>query len=795
VLSLLAVLTMTPGPAVAAQDPGAPQLVSVTGVVTDASGGALTMTEVDAVVAGRAAARSVTGADGRYEMRVPALVPFEIRVHRDGFADRVIRESGAAGRVTRDITLQVGGVSDTLLVTPARGAEGRAEATHAVTVVTAADIASTGASSLADVLAYVPGLSVESNGREGALTALFARGGESDYNLVLIDGVRVNENGGRFDFSRIAAGEIDRVEVVRGAQSSLWGSDAIGAVVQVVTKRAGPNAPPQVSGAVEAGSFGTARADVGLSGGARRIEYHLEGGHRRTDGAFEDRLREADRFEQTTVDGSAGAALGSRASLRTGVRYSRALGKSVGQIADGPGNSGGIYDTRDFSWYADVSHVVGSRFTGTARAAYYRFDAVSADRFADPTYDIYAILQGAPDAPYPQGPRLVRFLTAPEFAALSANPASLGAGRFLAFTPFGVSDFPFESRTDFRRPALKYDGSFTWGNGQRLTAGYEFERESTPLDDTVTLDNNAVFVQQQFNVRDRWFVTLGGRVDDKSQYDTFFSPKISAGGYVKPPTTGAVSSVKVFGNLGKGIKTPSFLERFGGGFADPNPALKVERARSADAGIEVTLADQRVRGMATYFDTRFRDQVEFSFSGSSGDGIADYINIAGAAARGLELEAALMRPVHGITVTGGYTYLHTEVLETTQTGGQFRPGQPLIRRPAHSAAVRARYQAGPFTASGDVRVVSDRHDAFFFFDGFQTVPGAALPASTFTDITINPGYAVAGLGLDYRLDPSITVYVRGNNVTNTNYDNALGYPGLPRAVLVGARVNVGRRRR
>ena len=75
---------------------------------------------------------------------------------------------------------------------------------------------------------FVPGVNVESAGREGSVTSMFTRGGESDYNLVLIDGVRVNQSGGVFDFSRINAAEIERVEVVRGAQSSLWGSDAMG---------------------------------------------------------------------------------------------------------------------------------------------------------------------------------------------------------------------------------------------------------------------------------------------------------------------------------------------------------------------------------------------------------------------------------------------------------------------------------------------------------------------------------------------------------------------------------------
>ena len=99
--------------------------------------------------------------------------------------------------------------------------------------------------------------------------------------------------------------------------------------------------------------------------------------------------------------------------------------------------------------------------------------------------------------------------------------------------------------------------------------------------------------------------------DSKESYETFFSPKLSAGGFLRPYTSGAVSSVKIFGNIGKGIKSPTFTERFGGSFADPSPGLKAERARTADLGVEATFANQRVRGSAAYFDNQFRDQIEF----------------------------------------------------------------------------------------------------------------------------------------------------------------------------------------
>ena len=772
---------------------GESSAIAVRGTITDPSGGVVADSRVSALVAGRVVARVMSAPDGRYQMTVPAGVPFQLRVMHEGFADEVVDVEGTTSEVMRDVTLQVGGLSDTLVVTASRGLEDRARVTHAVTVATAADIAALGASSLADVVRVVPGLTVESTGREGALTSLFSRGGESDYNLVLIDGVRTNLSGGQFDFSRIAAGEIDRVEIVRGAQSSLWGSDAMGAVVQVFTKRAGQTDAPAVSGSIEGGSFNTWRGDLRVAGGAiGRLDYHAGVAHRQSDGAFAEILPEDDRFEQTVFDGGLGVTLGTRANVRTGVRYSNAQAASVGNFAYGIFDTGSSYDTKDLSWHTDLTHAVGPRFTGTATFNLFRNKGASIDTMTDATVNVFAILEGTPGAIFPDSPRLTRLIDQSEFTALSSSGATPGPNQFLAFTPFGVSDFPFTSRTEFRRPAVKYQGDYAWGGGQRLSVGYEWERETNPLEDAFELDNNAVFIQQQVSASDRWFLTVGGRADAKESYDTFFSPKFSAGGFLIPYGSGAVSSVKVFGNLGKGIKSPTFSERFGGSFADPTPGLEVERARTADLGLEATFAGQRVRGVATYFNNHFRDQIEFLSSSPSfsPDGVPDYSNIAGSQAQGMELEVALLRAIGGLTAMGSYSFVDTEVQETIQTGVQFQPGQPLLRRPTHSGALRVSYARGIASVYFDARFVGQRHDSSFL--SLRSVPNATLPRAVTTDITVNPGYTVAGFGVDTRVHRMLTIFVRANNFTDTEYESALGYPGMPRTVMVGTRFGFGR---
>ena len=759
--------------------------ISITGVVTDASGGVLPGATVEAAAAGRRVAAASTDADGRYRIDAPGGVPIELRIHLEGFAEELIAIAGRTEPLTRNVVLPVAGLSDTLIVTAARGPESRLSVTESVSAFTRRDLDALGSASLADVVRFVPGVNVESTGREGQVTSMFSRGGESDYNLVLIDGVRANQSGGIFDFSRINAADIERVEVVRGAQSALWGSDAMGSVVQILTRRAHAAAGPQASGSLEAGSFGVLRSEARIAGGARNVvDYHAGASQRRTSGAFADLLPEDDAFTHYAVDAGAGAALGTRATIRASARYTRGQGKSVGQIVYGARDTGTAYDTRDFSGTIGVTHAIGSRLTGSASYNDFRYKSFSADASADP-YSVFAILTGTPNALFPNGTRLVRLIGADEYNALVSAGGLPAPGQFVASRP--VSDFPFQSETEFERPAFRYQADYTAG-AARTTAGYDWEREVNPAVADFSLDNHAFFVQQHVSLGDRWFATVGGRLDSKESYDTFVSPKLSAGGFLVPYRDGRLSSLKVFGNVGKGIKSPTFSERLGGPFSDPAPELKVERARTGDIGVESTFGGQRLLARIVYFNNDYLDQVAFR-GGLAGDGIPEYINIDGSKADGWEIEGALQRPLAGVTASASYAYVDHRVVTNVSTSQQFQPGQPLLRRPRHAGTIRAAFVRGRLALNADARLVGDRHDHSFL--SLRTVPNAERPAAVTTDITVNPGYAVIGAGAEVRVSPRLTAYVRIANAGDATYETVIGYPALPRSFVMGARIRVG----
>jgi outer membrane cobalamin receptor len=779
----LIVALVAPGsPLLAAQE-----VIAISGIVTDASGGVVPGATVEIYASGRRFAGAATDTEGQYRVDAPAGVPVELRIAHDGFAPQLIVIAGRREPLLRNVVLPVAGLSDSLVVTAARGPESRVAVTESVSTLTRGDIEALGSHSLADVIRFVPGVNLESTGREGQVASMFSRGGESDYNLVLIDGVRVNQSGGIFDFSRINAAEIDRVEVVRGAQSALWGSDAMGSVVQIFTRRAGADDAPELSVSIETGSFSSLRSDARVHGGASHaVDYHAGASQRRTGGAFADLLPEDDEFSQRAFDVGVGAMLGARATLRASGRYTKGEGRSVGQILYGARDTGTLYNTRDFSGSIAITHAMTSRLTGAAAYNDFWYKSTSGDATSDPPFGVYAVLAGTPNALFPNGTRLVRLTDATEFSSLVAAGALPAPGHFLASRQ--VSDFPFASATEFNRPAFRYQADYTAG-GWRTSAGYEWERESNPLVDAFRLDNHSIFVQQQVAIGERWFATVGGRIDRKDSYDTFASPKFSAGGFIIPYRGGALSSLKVFANVGTGIKSPTFSERFGGSFADPSPDLKVERARTGDLGAESTFASQRFFTRVVYFNNDYVDQIAFR-SGVAGDGIPEFINIDGSNADGWEIEGALQRPVAGLAASASYAYVDHRVVTNLSSSQQFQPGQPLLRRPRHSGTVRLSFVRGRVALNADARIAGDRHDNSFL--SLRTVPNVERPAAVTTDITVNPGYAVIGAGAAFDAARWVTVFARVSNAANRDYESVLGYPAQPRAFAIGARVRVAK---
>ena len=227
------------------------------GRVTDPAGQPVANARVVLLSGPSVVATATTGADGTYG---PVALPagrYDVAVVAPGLrlVPTAVTVNGDDNAVTRDLSLTLAAHEEAIVVSASQVETTSTRASSSVSVVTAHDIDMQQARSLADVLGSVPGISAAPSGTTGALTALFPRGGESDYTLVLIDGVPQNAFGGAFDAAHLTLTNVEQVEIVRGPQSALYGSGAIGGLVHLVTRAGGA---PRASVSMEGGEYGTA---------------------------------------------------------------------------------------------------------------------------------------------------------------------------------------------------------------------------------------------------------------------------------------------------------------------------------------------------------------------------------------------------------------------------------------------------------------------------------------------------------------------------------------------------------
>ena len=212
----------------------------LTGRVVDPDGRAVPSARV-IVLGERTTTTIVTNARGEFSTVVADSGRFELRVAADGFrADPVQIDARHEPQDVGTLTLAISAVSESLVVSAAQVEIPLSQASSSVTVVTGDELQVRQIHTVADALRTVPGLSVVGTGGNGAVTAVFPRGGESDYTQVVVDGVQANAFGGLYDFAHLSTDNIERIEIVRGPQSALFGSNAIGSVVRIVTRRGGP---------------------------------------------------------------------------------------------------------------------------------------------------------------------------------------------------------------------------------------------------------------------------------------------------------------------------------------------------------------------------------------------------------------------------------------------------------------------------------------------------------------------------------------------------------------------------
>jgi vitamin B12 transporter len=606
-----------------------------------------------------------------------------------------------------------------------------------VTVLRGEELRAQGIRFVGDALRQVPGVQIVQNGSFGAATSLFLRGGQSDYVKVLVDGVPANQPGGSYDLSALSTDNVDRIEVLRGPASVIYGSDAVTGVVHVITRGgagggpAGGTSRVVADASVEGGTYDSFRWDGSARGQAGATEWSASLSRFTTDGAYAFN----NRFRNTVASALVRLRPGSRSDVALSGRW------TDGRFQFPTDFTGAVVDRNQFATNRELTislegaHHFAPALEARLLAGRYESDITSDDR---------------PDPP--PGP-----------GSLSLRDADLG--RWSADARLLYSGLP---RT------VLMGGVAMDHQAERVASEFDFGfGPSTDLSDT-SRTNWGYYLQGTITPSPRLRLTAGGRLDDNDRFGTYWTWRVNA-------LVFAARATRLRAAAGTGFKEPSFFENFGGGGVMGNPDLEPERSTSVEAGFEQDFASGRVTFGVTGFVQRFRDLVQFTFAVANPGVDPNYVNIARAEANGLEtvLEVRNVGPIGGRL---SYTWLDTHVEDAGFSVGadqEFVEGLPLIRRPAHSASAHLGTAWRSRVQLGAVLTFVGARDDLRFAQFPNPTRRIELPAYVTVDLSGSVTVIRARRG------PGLDVRARVENLLNKAYEQTAGFPARGRVILVG----------
>lgn len=618
-----------------------------------------------------------------------------------------------------------------VVITATRVAVSTAAPTATTTVLRGEQLRAQGITRVLDALRLVPGAAVVASGPVGSLTSLFLRGGNSNYVRVLVDGVAVNDAGGGFDFASLTTANVDRIEIVRGPASVLYGSDAVTGVVNIFTKQG--RGAPEAHALVGGGSYGTRRGELGFSGGNERGGFSLAGAHDATDGI----LAFNNRYVNDVLSASVRAAPDAATDARVAARWSSA---TYHYPTDYTGAS--VYRNAEQTDHRLVLSAEGGR----------RFSKNAEVRLSLGSNEFLPRSNRSPNSPTD---------TLGSYASYSRGVRThrnAEAHLDLRYDRRGVFTVGGEVARDRERSSSTSLSQYGNSNG-----GFEAARH-----------NSAAYVQVIGDATNRFSYVVGGRLDQNSAFGQFQTLRAGMAWVMAP-------GLRARASVGSAFKAPSFFENFSTGYVTGNPDLRPERSRSAELGVDATLADGALTLRATGYRQQFRDVIQYLGRPKS-PGAPNYTNIAAADANGAELEAEY-RAIPGLTLGGNYAWADTRVTTAgfdTSSGANYVAGQRLIRRPPHSFTLSAAQSLGD--GGGQLQVVARRVGERDDRD-FTTFPAkpVKLPAYTRLDLSaVLPlsGSNASGLSLVARID----------NLLGVEYEEIARFRAPGRMTFLGVRI-------
>jgi iron complex outermembrane receptor protein len=709
---------------------------------------------------------TVTDSNGAYSFNNLAPGEYLVEAEAKGFALAPAQTLNVErGKETTLVTtLELSGLRSTVVITASDTPQTVDEVSKALTVVGDQEIDERDELAIPEALRVVPGLRVQQLGGPGSLTSIKTRGLPSEDTAVLIDGIRFRDaaapQGDASGFLEdLIVTDVGRVEVLRGSGSSLYGSNAVGGVVNIVTNEGGGPIHGSVLG--EGGGLGLFRTRAQLAGGARHNRIVYSGGF-----SFFNVTRgldDQDEARNTSGQGRILFRLTPTATL-SGRIYANKSRVQLNNNPEGVGNLPltGIIEAIPLSLAEQRRFEAGVPSSDlVVGAATFIPGANDPDNFREANFFNGAIT-------FTQRPTEAFGYTI-NYQGLATNRSGINGPLGIGFQPIGGT-----TRSDFdaRVHTLNARVDLRAGRFNYITSGYEFESESfanpsfqvNPADNSdvdVSQRSHSFFVQDQLRfLDDRLQIAAAFRAQLFRLQQPVFTPAASAPytgiTFQSPPTAytgdGSIAytfstSTKLRGHIGNGYRAPSLFERFGTAFDSffgysifGDPRLKPEQSVAFDVGVDQTFANNRVRASATYFYTELRRIIIFDFSGLI-DFTTDpfgrfggYLNTDGGIARGAEVELKAT-PFRTLNLTAAYTFTKAQQ-RTPQVPGTIR----ALVIPDHQFSIVATQHVGR-------RVLIN-----FDFSASSDYIGAVFDPGTFTSRGYRfEGIAKADLGASYSL--------------------------------------------
>lgn len=576
---------------------------------------------------------------------------------------------------------------------------------------------------ISDLMRDIPGVAVNRSGVTGGFTQLRIRGAEANHTLVLIDGIEANNVAldSEFDFANLLPQDVESIEVLRGPQSALWGSDALGGVVNITTKRGRGN--PSATVAVEGGTFNTHRINADFSGGTDRGHFSLSGNRLDTEGeSVSPTGNEEDGYDNTTI------------SFKGGFDASDTLildfaGRHVASDSEG--------DPQDFT--------PGSTTFGQ-------------------------VIDGKVDTELDQ-----------TFARGTATLLTFGGDWEHIFSA-AVSDTDSEfvsnserSSSDGKKTKYAYQSNYYFNTNESIghTLTFLAEREDEEFDNRgLTADdprnqsqeitNNGVVLEYRLELYQQTHLSAAVRHDDNDRFEDETTGRLTASHLL-------TLNSRVHASYGTGIKNPGFVDLFGffPGTFRGNPELEAEKSTGWDIGVEQEFLQSRGVVDITYFDADLEDEIitNFVFDPSSGAFVSTPSNLSGESDR------------KGIEVFGRYSINDalTVTGSLTLTDSEDPNGVEEIRRPEMTASVNLNYSFLGERANLNFGIDHNgSQDDLRFLDG-----------PPFSETVELDSFTLANLSGSYQVNDRFRIFGRVENLFDEDYQEIFGFDNLGRAIYFG----------